>query len=400
MPKIARIRPVLLTAPYASPKSLEVQICLPHGYKTTGLVEVTLDDGSTGVGEGYLGVFAPKVFAALVELVGAQMIGREGSAIQARYRDCCAICDYWSLQGAARHVTGAIEIALIDAAAKRLGVPAYALLGGRTVDSIPLYGSGGDSTNPDDMAAEVALLKRKGIGLFKIRARNHQVGKTVWTLNHAAKQGIGVAVDMIQNLINPAQSVGEVVRFVEAVGRQTDQPIAFLEEALGPADIGSYPALRSKVNVRVAGGEIVTTATELCDRVHRKCYDIAQPDATVIGGMMQAMEVVSACRQEGVEAVVHCWGSSVGMLANYHVAFAAGSRLVEWPMPEYPLRQALLAEPLRMDGGILQAPTQPGIGVRLTPEVERAFAFREEAVYNCLTVGLPWAPEPDWQKDI
>ena len=232
MPKIARIRPVLLTAPYASPKSQEIQLCLPHGYKTSGLVEVTLDDGTTGVGEGYLGVFAPKVFAALVELLAAQLVGREGSAILARYRDCCAVCDYWSLQGAARHVTSAIEIALIDAAAKRLGVPAYDLLGGRTVESIPLYGSGGDSTNPADMAQEVALLKGKGIGVFKIRARNHQVGKAAWTLNHAARHGIGVAVDMIQNLINPAQSVGDIVRFLDAVGRKAPHPIVFLEEAV------------------------------------------------------------------------------------------------------------------------------------------------------------------------
>src|SRR5262245_30785084 len=56
MPAITNIRPVLLSAPYAWPDNLEVQRHLPTGYRTIGLVEVTLDDGTTGLGEGYLAV--------------------------------------------------------------------------------------------------------------------------------------------------------------------------------------------------------------------------------------------------------------------------------------------------------------------------------------------------------
>ncbi|MCW5852130.1 MAG: mandelate racemase/muconate lactonizing enzyme family protein [Anaerolineae bacterium] len=383
MSRISRIRPVLLSAPYAWPGNLEVQRHLPTGYRTIGLVEVTLDDGTTGLGEGYLAVFAPAVFVAIVDLIAPYLLGRDANQIHARYRDMCQVTDYWSLQGAARHVISALEIALLDARAKQLGVPAHALLGGRAVEAMRLYGSGGDSITLEDMQAELDLLSERGIGVFKIRARNHQVDKTVWTLDHAARRGIAVAVDMTQNLANPAQTVGDVVRFLDAVQARTAHPLFFLEEALGPADVDSFPALRARTSTRIAGGEIVTTAQELCQRVRRGLYDLAQPDATVIGGVYQTLEVFAACRQHGCETVVHCWGSAVGLLANYHAAFAGGGRLAEWPMPAYDLREVLLVEPLRIQDGALRPPTAPGLGVQLTPEIEARYPFRPDAVYMC-----------------
>ena len=78
MSKITRVRPVLLTAPYTDPKrSVEGLLCLPTGYRTTGLVEITLDNGVVGLGEGYLAVFAQKVFREIVEIVAPMLIGKD-----------------------------------------------------------------------------------------------------------------------------------------------------------------------------------------------------------------------------------------------------------------------------------------------------------------------------------
>lgn len=383
-PTIARVRPVLLSAPYAHPESLEVQIHLPTGYRSTGMVEVTLSDGTTGVGEGYLGVFAPRVFESIVNLLAPYLVGRDAFDVAARHRDCCRTCDYWSMTGAARHATAAVEIALLDAKAKALGLPLHTLLGGKIVERIRIYGSGGDSPTAALMQREIDDLKRRGIGLFKIRARNHEAAKTAWVLERAAAAGIGVAVDMTQNLANPGQAVSDVLRYLDDVRRRSARPIEFLEEALGPADVASLPLLRARAGTKVVGGETLTTAEEICRRIELGCYDFTQPDATVIGGIGPTMDVFACGRRHGVDTVVHCWGGPAGMMANYHAAFAGGGLLVEWPMPEYPLRQAMMAEPPRFEDGCLLAPTAPGIGVRLTPEVEREFSFREDAVYRCL----------------
>ena len=325
------------------------------------------------------------------------MIGKEALDIRARYDEACRVTDYWSLQGAARHVVSALEIALFDAVGKHLGVPVYTLLGGKAVSTLRLYGSGGDGTTPEAMESELKLLQEKGISLLKIRARGHQVAKAVWTLERGAELGIEVAVDMTQNLDRPGQGVAAALRFVEAVAALTRVPINFLEEALGQHSLKRYPELRSRAACRVAGGETVTTGDELCSRIEAGYYDLAQPDATVIGGLRETLKVFEACARHGAEAAVHCWGGGVSMMANYHAAFAGGGRLAEWPMKRYALRDALMTDALDVDDGCLNAPTGPGLGVHLTAETERLYPFREDAVYACL-VGAATLDEGVWRS--
>ena len=63
MSKIRKVRPILLSAPYANQDTnFEVKLHLKSGYRTCGMVEITLDNGTKGLGEGYIAVFAPKVF--------------------------------------------------------------------------------------------------------------------------------------------------------------------------------------------------------------------------------------------------------------------------------------------------------------------------------------------------
>lgn len=396
MPAVAAVRSILLSAPYADPENLEVRVALPTGWRTTGLVEITLDDGTTGLGEGYLAAFAPHVFTATVDLLAPYLVGQDADDIPARYRELVLVSGYWSLQGAARHVVAAMETALVDAAAKRVGVPAHALLGPAAPDDIALYASGGDSMAPAAMRAELDAVQTRGIETLKIRARAYEPDKAVWTLEEGHRRGVGVAVDMAQNLADPGQSVDETLAFLDHVRAGTAVPVRFLEEALGPARAESYPELRKSTEVDVAGGEIVTTARELCDRVANGWYDLVQPDVTVVGGMNETLDVFAAAREHHIQAVVHCWGSAVCQAANYHAAFAGGGTLAEWPLPSYPLREALLVEPFRVEHGRLYRPESPGLGVVLDEESERRYAFRPDAVYRCLAP-LPQPVPGTWR---
>ena len=63
MPKITNVRPVILSSPYADQvHDTEVHCHLKQGYSICGMVEITLDDGTTGLGEGYVAVFAHHIF--------------------------------------------------------------------------------------------------------------------------------------------------------------------------------------------------------------------------------------------------------------------------------------------------------------------------------------------------
>ncbi|MEZ5912212.1 MAG: hypothetical protein R3D84_08335 [Paracoccaceae bacterium] len=187
MPKIANIRCLLLSSPYADADDPEIKECFPNGPKRTiGMVEVTLDNGVTGLGEGYLAVFAPKVFQSIVELCAPQVMGKDGFDIAARVRDLRSLCDYWSLQGAARHVIAAFEIALWDAKGKSLGKPVYDLLSdGPKADAIRIYGSGGCCDRKEQFLRELDLLESLGITIFKMRSVKHDILRTAWVLEEA-----------------------------------------------------------------------------------------------------------------------------------------------------------------------------------------------------------------------
>ncbi len=396
MSVIRSIRPVLLSAPYGELSgNLEVMLHLPSGMRSTGLVEITLDNGIKGLGEGYIAVFAPHVFAAIADMIAPIAVGRDIRDLDDIVRKLETATGYWSYQGAARHVVSAFEIALQDARAQCEGVPLWRALGGLEPRKLNVYASGGDSISPDFMMREIEAVGALGIATFKIRARKHQAKKVRWCRRAGAPGGLSIAVDMTQNLAVPSQGAEDVLAFVAACAETTLKPLAFLEEVQGPLAIEALPGLRRAVGVPIAGGEIVTTPEELNARIKAGCYDIAQPDATVIGGVGRVLDVFVAAKSAGVAVYVHCWGAGVGMLANYHAAMAGGGDMVEWPMPRYPLREALFAMPVTVAGGCLTLARSPGLGACLTPSIEREFRFRDEAVYRCL-VEAPMPPPADW----
>ncbi|MDA0338245.1 MAG: mandelate racemase/muconate lactonizing enzyme family protein [Proteobacteria bacterium] len=400
MPTIANIRCVLLSSPYADADDPEIKECFPNGPKRTiGMVEVTLDNGVTGLGEGYLAVFAPLVFKSIVELCTPQVIGKDGFDIERRVKDLRSLCDYWSLQGAARHVIAAFEIALQDAKGKSLGLPVYELLGGAKADSIRIYGSGGCCDAKEQFLREFDQLAGLGITLYKIRSVKRDILRTAWVLNQAGHRGIEVGVDMCQNLADPPQAVDDVVGFVESVHALTDQRMIFVEEAIGPDCPEGFRELRGRIDVKVCGGEIITTPKEMIERINHDVYDFVQPDASVMGGISAVMDVFDAANAKGIDVVVHAWGGAAAIMASYHAAFAAGGKLVEYPMLAFPLGAEMIGDQGLIEKGRLLRPTAPGLGLTLTPEMETRYTFDETAVYSCALIDFGPPPDSYWADD-
>lgn len=399
MPKIAHVRCLLLSSPYADADDPEIKECFPNGPKRTiGMVEVTLDNGVTGLGEGYLAVFAPLVFKSIVELCTPQVLGKDGFDIDRRVRDLRSLCDYWSLQGAARHVISAFEIALQDAKGKSLGQPVYDLLGGAKSGSIAIYGSGGCCDAKSQFLRELDLLQSKGITLYKIRSVRKDIHRTAWILEEAAKRGITIGIDMCQNLADPPQAVEDVVQFVKEVRGVSQQPILFLEEAIGPDAPEGFKELRRRIDIPVYGGEIITTPKEMISRMRDGVYDAVQPDASVMGGISAVMDIFAAARETGTRVVVHAWGGAAAIMASYHAAFAAGGDLVEYPMLDFPLGAEMIGDQGRIVDGRLLRPTAPGIGVTLTPEMEARYVFDPSAVYSCALIDFGPPPDDCWKR--
>ena len=396
--QIEEIRTILLSAKYGHEKHPEILECFPNGPKRTiGLVEVTLRDGTKGYGEGYLGVFAPKVFESIVDLCKPYLLGKDAMDIKRRYLDLCSVCDYWSLQGAARHTTSAIEIALIDAKSKSLGVPAYKMFEDNFNDKVEVYGSGGICDSKEHFIEELDYLKSLGIKKYKIRSTEKDILRTAWILQEANKYKIEIGIDMCQNLTDPPLSAQEVISFINDVRKISSENILFLEEAVGPTDIKGFKKLKENFDIKICGGEIITTQEEMISRINLGTYDFVQPDASVIGGIQSVLEIFNHAKSKGVDTVVHAWGGPVAIMANYHACFAAGGKLVELPMIPYDLEPDLFTDQRKIVDGCLVRPKKPGIGITMNDNIEKKYKFDESAVYSCVVVDRG-QPNDDYWK--
>ena len=396
--QIEEIRTILLSSKYGHEKHPEILECFPNGPKRTiGLVEVTLRDGTKGYGEGYLGVFAPKVFESIVDLCKPYLLGKDAMDIKRRYLDLCSVCDYWSLQGAARHTTSAIEIALIDAKSKSLEVPAYKMFGDNFNDKVEVYGSGGICDSKEHFIEELDYLKSLGIKKYKIRSTEKDILRTAWILQEANKYKIEIGIDMCQNLTDPPLSAQKVISFINDVRKISSENILFLEEAVGPTDIKGFKKLKENFDIKICGGEIITTQEEMISRINLGTYDFVQPDASVIGGIQSVLEIFNHAKSKGVDTVVHAWGGPVAIMANYHACFAAGGKLVELPMIPYDLEPDLFTDQRKILDGCLIRPKKPGIGITMNDNIEKKYKFDESAVYSCVVVDRG-QPNDDYWK--
>jgi len=72
----------------------------------------------------------------------------------------------------------------------------------------------------------------------------------------------------------------------------------------------------------------------------------------------------------------HHYGSDVGFAASLHLlASTPGGLVMLRDVSPTPLREEVLLEPLRIEGGYAEVPQGPGLGVELNEEVISRFTF-------------------------
>ncbi len=368
--KISDVRSVLLTHPYGTGSG---------GQRSACFVEVETDAGITGLGETYAGVYVPEVAASIVEMFKPLVVGQDPTSPEAVYRIAYRATSYFGRTGLTVMVLSAIENALWDIAGQARGVPVYALLGGAAHDELPVYGSGGPFTmNIPELVAQAAETKRRGLRGFKMRVNFFRYqpeveAERVAAVREALGSEMALAIDAVQNFNPSPWTVKEAARMLRVL-----EPfnLAWAEEMLPPFDPRLYAELRRATSTPISGGEGITTATQFEQWLRADAFDLAQPDATIIGGIGEARRACEAAAARGIPVAVHVWGSAPTLAANIHLAFATPNcAWVEHPVLGNPLESELFVEPLVIRQGHVQPPTTPGLGIRLTAELHDKYRF-------------------------
>lgn len=280
--------------------------------------------------------------------------------------------------GIVRNCIAAVDFALWDLKAKRLGVPVADLFGHRRA-RIPSYANCAHHLPPGDLAAKAAEYVATGHRALKIRGSSTYVSLREATerVRHV-REAIGPEVKLMVD-VNGTWDVDTAIQQLKAWERYD---VYWLEEPVPPADIAGYARVRARSgSTYIVGGEQHVGLLEFQELLRQQAVDIIQPNAAVTGGITDWLRIHALATAAGVP--ISPWN-----LQAVHIHLAAGLPNVKWIeyfMPDNPLQefQIKLFKGPRMreettdEGVFLLAPEAPGLGLELDDAVAEACRVKD-----------------------
>lgn len=267
------------------------------------------------------------------------------------------------------YAKASVEFAAYDLAARRLGVPVHALLGGASRMRVPVTHSIG-LIGIEEAEREVAQVAAEGIRTIKIKVgvdpkRDIEIVRVI-------RNAVGPDVDLCVDANEGYASAGEAIRTLramEAYGlKYAEQPVMGIER---------ISQVARAIDTPVMADESAWNAHDVIQIIAQGAVQIVSIYTTKPGGLYRAMEVAAVCRAAGILCNVN--GSvetGVGNLANIQLAAAAPAVTLSCVVPVSTPAEAqqgqvggiyykddLLAEPMRLVDGAIEVPTGPGMGI-------------------------------------
>jgi L-alanine-DL-glutamate epimerase-like enolase superfamily enzyme len=342
---------------------------VPRSSFAATIVRVETDEGVVGIGSGD----TMDGFEAFEHL----FVGRDPLAIARHVRALETIVfhagRYWPL-----------EVALWDIVGQVAGLPVSILFGG-SVDGIPAYASSGTRLPPTARAESALRLREEGFGALKIRIDPRRLDEGISAVA-ATREAVGDSMEIMVDLNQGWRMAGDTSASLDLVAareiaiRLADLGVLWLEEPLAGTDLKGLAALRAAApGIRIAGGEMTRTFTELLAALDADAFDVHQPDV-VLAGMLRTRTLAELALTRNRWFTPHTWTNGIGLLANLHVAAGVGGG----PYIEYPYdppgwtperRDPMLTEPISPGpDGILRVPAAPGLGIVLDEAAVRRYA--------------------------
>ncbi|MFG2666105.1 enolase C-terminal domain-like protein [Streptomyces sp. NPDC048387] len=328
---------------------------------TTAVVVEAWAGGVHGLGWTY----APAATAHLVrELLAGVVTGRDAFGVAGLHESMCRAVRNAGRPGVASCAISAVDVALWDLKARLLGLPLADLLG-VVCPEVPVYGSGGFTTEPDTRlraqleswvhGLHIPRVKIK-IGQDRGRAAGRDLARVA-----LARQVIGPDAELYVDA-NGAYARGQALR----VGRELSAyEVCWFEEPVSSDDLAGLRMLRDRLDSDVAAGEYGYDLPYFARMTDAGAVDCLQADATRCGGITEWLRVAALARARGLELSAHC----APHVHAHPAACVPNFRHVEW------FRDHARLEPLLFEGEGLLDPSggtvrpaasgAPGLGLAL-----------------------------------
>ena len=361
--RIVDIEPILLDVPLREP------VHGVHGVTSvqrSALVRVTSDEGVEGWGNvdpttGYSAMSAAEVHDT-VRRLGPALIGTDPF----NARRALAAMDR---EAPGRYeAIAAVEMALIDLKARALGVPVHSLLGGRVKDEITFNAWIG-TVPPDQAAREATAWLGRGFRSAKIKVSG--AGPDGIARVAAVRAAVGGRMALRVDF-NESLRLGEAVPFIR---RLEPYDLTLIEQPIPRAEIAGLAEIRRGIGIPLMADESVTGPASLVEIIRREAADLVKVKVMKQGGLLRTLAMVECAAAAGLRVVIgHGFGLTLSTLAEATVA-AVSEAIVDGCEAVGPLKMAadVVAEPVRLDAGVLRLGDRPGFGATVDPDALKRY---------------------------
>ena len=316
--------------------------------------------GVTGLGWTYTSPAAAVVVREHLRDVVVGSPADPAAAWSAMRRACRNI----GTRGLVMQALSAVDIALWDLKA-RLAGKSLCTWFGRAQQAVPVYGSGGFTTeNRDGLAEQVTGWLDAGCSAMKIKIGEFWGARPERDLDRVRelREFAGPQVDLMVDA-NGGYSRGQAVR----IGHALDElGVVWFEEPVSSDDIAGLAAVAAALRADVAAGEYTSDLDDVRDLC--RVVDCVQLDVTRCGGFTGWLRGAAVAQAHHLDVSAHC-------APSLHAAVAGAApnlRHVEWFIDHARLEPLLVdGLPAVREGKLCPDPDAPGHGMTLREDAAR-----------------------------
>lgn len=331
------------------------------------IIQIISDTGLSGWGE----CSAMQVNGSLALLKSAlarDLIGQDIFNAAEIERRCLRQHYKYSGQLLAMTFSG-IDMALWDLRGKAVGLPLYALFGGKCRDSVPMYASSMTRNLSIQQECEkiAHAVREGGFGCVKIKIGPRMGTQEILDIRsdiqkvRAVRETIGEARELMVDA-NSAYTAAQAVQLHKLL-----EPYRILvyEEPCSYEDLEAYEFVSKRITTPVNWGEQNRNLYTLRDFLLRGAVQVVAFDATKCGGLTQLLRAETLCRAFNVNLAPHNTSVGLGTAAHLQVIAASPQATgfqefnIEVPKAFY------LKKPFQVTQGRLTVPNEPGLGVEI-----------------------------------
>jgi len=322
------------------------------------IVEIVDDEGRSGFGE------APQVW----QVTGASIAGSE-ACVQGMLgpllvgRDPDDLVD--TLRLVQRAVVGneaakaAVDVALHDLVARRMGVPLVRLLGGSTLRvATDVTLSAGDA---DALRQAATARVDDGFRVLKVKVGTAGAAaevKRIQGIRDAVGPDVTIRLDA-----NQGWTPREAVRVICGL-ESADLGVEFVEQPVPRWDIDGLAWVRDRVDLPILADEAVFSVRDLVEVIRKGAADLVNVKLAKCGGLGPARTLLALAEEHGLGTIVgSMMETSVGIGAAASLAAAYGTTAVgdldaAWWLADSPVLGGMVYRGDRID-----LADAPGLGV-------------------------------------